>query len=223
MKRVVIGQAGMTLLEVIVVLAVLGALTAAMAPIAFSYIEDGNIRRTQVEVGRLAVAINKMFVDTGRWPFYADGDGTGGYTSGTDAALLTSNAVCSGGNCTDATLPTDGTGGEAWALGSSKLDSIANHLITNTPFGSTDANKDYNTTGLKAWGGPYVDQVPPMDPWQRSLLVSVRNLDPSVAYGSLKWVVVISAGPNGTLETSPETLMTANPVAAGDDILARVR
>ena len=223
MKRDAAAQHGFTLLEIIVVLAVLGALVAILSPIGFGYIEDSNIRRTQVDVERLAIAINKMYGDTSRWPFYADGDGANAYTSGTDAALLTSNAVCAGGICTDSSLPEDDTAGDAWALGSSKIDNIGNQLVTNTPFGSTDADKDYATIGAKAWKGPYVDGLATTDPWQNSLIVNVRNLDPSVAFGSLKWVIVISSGPNGRLETSPEILMTANPAAGGDDIVARVR
>jgi prepilin-type N-terminal cleavage/methylation domain-containing protein len=223
MRRDATAQHGFTLLEIIVVLSVLGALAMMLSPTAFRYIEDGNVRRTQVDAERLAIAINKMYTDTGRWPFYADGDGSGAYTAGTDAALLTSNAVCVDGECTDATLPEDDTAGDAWALGSSTIDNIANQLVTNTPFGSTDANKDYLTAGNKAWKGPYVTQLPTVDPWQNSLIVSVRNLNPAVAFGSLKWTVVISSGPNGRLETSPEALMTANPVAVGDDIIGRVR
>jgi type II secretory pathway pseudopilin PulG len=213
----------MTLLEVIVVLSVLGALMAMLGPIAFTYIEDGNIKRATADANRIAVSINKMYTDTGRWPFYNDGDGSSGYTAGTDAALLTSNAVCSDGSCTDDTLPTDGTSGTAWDLDSSTIDGIANQIVTNTPFGSSDANKDYATAGVRAWGGPYVDRIPSTDPWQRSYIINTRNLNPSVAYNSIKWTVVISAGPNGTLETSPETLLTANPTASGDDIVARVR
>lgn len=223
MGRVRTGQHGFTLLEIIVVLAVLGALAAMLGPIAFGYIEQGNVRRSQGDTQRLAVAINRMYVDTGRWPYLADGDGANGYTSGTDAALLTSNAACTAGTCTDARLPADGTSGSVWALGSSKLENIANQLITNTPLGSTDADKNYTTSGRKAWNGPYIDQLPSTDPWQNSYLVSVRNLDPSVAVSALKWVIVISAGPNGTLETSPDLLMTSNPVPAGDDIVGRVR
>ena len=223
MTRGVDGHHGFTLLEIIVVLSVLGVLAAMLTPVAFRYIEDGNVRRMEVDARRLAIAINKMYSDTGRWPFYADGDGSNAYTSGTDAALLTSNAVCVAGDCTDATLPEDDTAGDAWALGTSRIDSIGNQLVTNTPFGSTDANRDYPLTGPKAWKGPYVDQLPATDPWQNSVIVSVRNLDPSVAFNSLKWVIVISSGPNGRLETSPEVLMTVNPTPAGDDIIGRVR
>src|SRR5688572_27275459 len=107
MRRIAAAQAGFTLFEVIIVLSVLGALTALLGPVVVGYVEDGNIARTETEAKRLATAINKMRADTGRYPFYNDGDGALSYASGTDAALLTSNAVCTGGSCTDATLPDD--------------------------------------------------------------------------------------------------------------------
>jgi len=223
MRRDATAQHGFTLLEIIVVLAVLGSLAAILTPIGFGYIEDANIRRAGVDANRLAIAINKMYTDSGRWPFYADGDGPSVYTAGTDAAVLTSNAVCSGGSCTDDALPSDSTGGATWDLAGDKLDNLRHHLITNTPFGSTDAAKDYVSLGARAWKGPYVDRIPDTDPWQRSYVVNVSNLDPQIALNSLKWVVVLSAGPNGAIETSADALMSANPAPAGDDIVARVR
>jgi hypothetical protein len=137
--------------------------------------------------------------------------------------MLTSNAVCTAGDCADATLPTDGTAGSAWAFGSAKIDNISNHLMSNTPMGSTDPLRDYPTTGTRPWRGPYVDQVPANDPWQRSFIVTVRNLNPGVAAAAMKWTIVASAGPDGVLQTNPDALMTSYPVPIGDDIVARVR
>jgi len=215
--------AGFTLMEIIVVLAVLGALAAMLAPVVFRYIDDANVARAQADVSTLAAGITKMYKDTGRWPFYKDGNDALAYTSGTDAALLTSNgATCTTG-CTDATLPEDGTSGDLWALATAKKDNVANQLVTNTPFGSTASADVYATTGSRAWQGPYVDRVPATDPWGRSYVVNVANADPGVAASSQRWVIVISGGPDGTLETDPTAALFSNAVPVDDDIIARVR
>jgi len=215
-------QSGFTLLEIIVVLAVLGALAAVLTPVVFRYIDDANVTRAKSDAGGIASAINKMYKDTGRWPFYEDGDDNLAYTSGTDAAVLTSNATCVAAVCTDATLPEDETASDTWGLGG-VLDNIGNHLVLNTPLGSAAAGKKYATTGGRAWKGPYVDQIPTTDPWGRSYLVNVANADPTVAEASQKWVIVISSGPDGNLNTSSAAALASNAVPTGDDIIARVR
>jgi len=212
---------GFSILEVVVVLGVLGALASVLAPLVFRYIDDANIQRAHGDVAAMSTAINKMYKDTGRWPFYADGDGALAHTSGTDAVVLSSNATCSMGTCTDATLPVDGTSG-SWGLGG-VIDNIANQIITNTPMGSTDAEKNYNETGARAWQGPYVDRVPSTDAWGRSYVVNIVNANPAVAAASQKWVLVVSAGPDGTLSTSATAALNSNPIPGGDDIIARVR
>ena len=214
-------EAGFTLLEIIVVLAVLGALATLVAPVVFRYIDDANVTRAQSDTGMIAAGINRMYRDTGRWPFYVDGDAALAHATA-DADILSSNAVCADGTCTDATLPTDGTGG-SWDLTAAVKDSLRNQIITNTPFGSTSATQDYNTTGARAWKGPYVDRIPPTDPWGRSYLVNVGNADPAEPAATQKWVIVISAGPDGALETSASSLLASDAVPTGDDIIARVR
>jgi hypothetical protein len=131
----------------------------------------------------------------------------------TDAALLTSNTACTIASADlaacDLTAPVATTG---WTF-TQKADSLTRQLITNA--------SAYPNTGGRAWKGPYVDAIPPMDPWGRSYLVNIANADPDAATN--KWVVVISAGPDGNLETAASTLATANPVAGGDDVIARVK
>ena len=223
MKKIPKNQKGFTLLEVIVVLAVLGALAAILAPSVFRYIDDANIAKARQDVNGMAAAINKMYKDTGRWPFYEDGDGNLPYESGTDPALLTSNSSsCSAVGCSDTTLPDDDTTGDTWGLGGIK-DSIANHLITNTPLGSALAAKKYATTGSRAWLGPYLNQVHSLDTWGRSYVINVPNADPSVASASQQWFLVISAGPDGQLDTDSNELLTTNTPAVGDAIVSRVR
>ena len=215
MKTAIRNQKGFTLLEIIVVLAVLGALSAMLTPVVFRYIDDANRTRAQGDTQTLAAAIQQMYKDTGRWPFYAVGTGKNSYVSGTDAALLSSNSACDLADtdlatCDNAEPVTDS--GTTWVF-TGKADSLARQLITNA--------SSYPTSGGRAWKGPYVDAIPALDPWGRSYLVNIANADPDAATN--KWVVVISAGPDGNLETAADTLGTANPTVGGDDVIARVK
>ncbi len=216
MRNVKRGQKGFTLLEIIVVLAVIGALAAILAPVVFRYIDDANKARAQADTNAIAAAINQQYKDTGRWPFYAVGTNKLAYTSGIDSALLTSSTGCATlgvANVCDTTLPLDS--GTTWALDAAKATSLANHLIKNSP--------SYATDGGRAWKGPYLDRIPALDPWGRSYLVNIANADPTTEGSSQKWVIVISAGPNGTLDSSATATGVSNPSALSDDIVARVK
>jgi prepilin-type N-terminal cleavage/methylation domain-containing protein len=216
MKKVMRRQAGFTLLEIIVVLAVLGALAAMLTPAVFRYIEDANRARVQNDTRVIAGAIQRMYADTGRWPFYASGTGKIAYAAATDAAILSSNGACVNAaaatlaSCDDAEPEVGTSGYVATAL----ADSLARQLITNTGVA-------YLTSGPRAWKGPYLEAIPALDAWGRSYLVNIDNADPDDA--TPEWVVVISAGPDGILDTVLTTLVTGNPSVGGDDVLSRVK
>lgn len=211
-------QNGFTLLEIIVVLAVLGALAAMLSPAVFRYIEDGNRARAQNDVRQIANAVQRFYADTGRWPFYMDGDGAVAYTAGTDAAYLTSESTCDPNDADletcDTELPTAGAG---WTF-TGKADSLERQLIENNDLGGTD-DEPYAATGQRAWRGPYVDGIPDVDPWGRSYLVNIAGVTPSNNYV----VMAISAGPDGIIQTAGNTANATNVVAAGDDVIARIK
>ena len=220
MKPVIHGQKGFTLLEIIVVLAVLGALSAMLTPVVFRYIDDANRTRAQGDTNTIAAAIQQMYKDTGRWPFYKVGTGPLTYAAATDAAILTSNHTgCSSAapvamSC-DTTAPVTGTG---WgSFSTSLVSSLTNQLIAN---GITTA---YSTSGGRAWKGPYLDAIPALDPWGRSYVVNIANADPNTEGSGQLWVIVASAGPDGNLDTTASTAGTANPAVGGDDVIARVK
>src|SRR5437773_8445555 len=114
MKKTVRNQKGFTLLEIIVVLAVLGALAAMLTPVVFRYIDDANLTRAQGDTQTIAAAIQQMYKDTGRWPFYKVGTGPLTIAPATDAATLTSNPACNAAApaamACDTTAPVTGTG-----------------------------------------------------------------------------------------------------------------
>ncbi|MBI3400882.1 MAG: prepilin-type N-terminal cleavage/methylation domain-containing protein [Acidobacteria bacterium] len=219
MKTMKREQKGFTLLEIIVVLAVIGALAAILAPVVFRYIDDAKKAQAQSDTNTITAAIQQMYKDTGRWTFYNNGTGKLTYTSGTDASLLSSNAACGfagAASACDTTIPVDSSTGSSWKLSEGKADSLLNQLSVNGPA--------YATTGSRPWKGPYLDRIPNIDPWGRSYLVNIGNADPSAEGPTTqKWVIVISAGPNGNLETVATTLGNAAPAVVGDDIVARVK
>jgi type II secretory pathway pseudopilin PulG len=155
-------------LEIIVVLAVLGALAAMLSPVVFRYIDDANYARAQADTRVIASAINQMYNDPGRYPYYDNGTGPIAHGS-TDALFLTSNNACNAdppplGSC-DNTRPTVGSGTGWPDLTAWRVQALTSQLIENDP--------GYATSGPRAWKGPYLDAVPALDPWGRSYLVNI--------------------------------------------------
>jgi len=218
MKTIRHNAKGFTLLEIIVVLAVIGALAAILSPMIFRYIDDANRGRAQSDANTIAGAVNQMYKDTGRWAFYKTGTGAISRNSTDDAAILTSSAGCNAAApaamACDTTAPVTGTG---WGdFSTVKAHSLASQLIENDPA--------YSASGSRAWKGPYLDAVPALDPWGRSYLVNIGNANPNEEGPTTqKWVVVISAGPDGNIDTTGNTVVNANPAVAGDDVVARVK
>ncbi len=224
MKKMTKDHKGFTLLEIIVVLAVIGALAAILAPVVFRYIDDARRARAQGDVQKIAEGLNQMYKDTGRWAFFKDGTAKNKYTTGTDAVLLTSNVTCGGqvGSTCDPLLPTDGSNGTKWQLGAI-ADNLSDQLIFDTPFASS-SGVAYATGTTSKWNGPYLIKNPGLDPWGRSYLVNIANADPAKeSFGTQQWVIAISAGSDGILQTDPTQLLTTDPVTSGDDVLYRVK
>jgi len=212
---------GFNLIEMVIVLAITGALLAALAPRAFTYLRDARVTQAQNDANRIAEAIGKFLQDTGVPP-YKNNTTT---TSPKSQVKISGDFDClvsDTGN--DFTTTTDETTGDSWTTagsvnclaGSATRDTLEDHLITNTPGGT--ATKAYIATGKMAWEGPYLPSVP-VDPWGNKYLVNVGKLDPSVSKG----VWVISAGPDGNLETVADASNTSSITAGGDDIIARIR
>ncbi|MDO8794726.1 MAG: prepilin-type N-terminal cleavage/methylation domain-containing protein [Vicinamibacterales bacterium] len=217
MERVTRGQKGFTLLEIIVVLAVIGALAAMLAPVVFRYIDDAKRAQAQNDTNTIASAVQQMYKDTGRWPFYDVGTGALKHAVATDAAVLSSNTACVGTLADDTTAPDVGSSG--MGAGTVICDSLVNQLIKNAGFTTA-----YATTGARPWRGPYLERIPALDPWARSYLVNIVNGDPTTeGFATQKWVIAISAGPDGILQTSATALGSSNPQVAGDDVIARVK
>lgn len=238
--------AGFTLMEIVIVLAVIGTLLAVLTPLSFRYIDDARKAQAQHDVTLIATAIHYMYKDTGRWPFYATGTSSSLRKGTSDFDILTSNPTVTAG----ATLSNDETApapASAFITGwttTLKVDSLTHQLVMNTPGypvwpGVNDPVYEGDPAFTRSsqapgWRGPYLTGVPTTDPWGKSYLVNIGHADPATeTVLAQRWVIVISAGPNGVLDTDADTLATANPPTGdltagaappgGDDLMARVK
>lgn len=193
------GQSGVTLIEMLVVIAIIGIITAVMVPMVTKYIDDARVARAQADCNSMRTAVLGFYKDTGRWP-----DTTGAPNT------LPSNLY---------TIFSAGTR----ALGGGNLgwgDTTASarmriHFVQNNP-GATD----YPLTGERAWRGPYMSEDK-ADAWGRAYEINIRAAYTDTA-AERSAVYCLSAGPNSTFET---TFLQAGSAAVvgGDDIAIRIR
>lgn len=211
---------GFTMIEMALVLGVIAAILAALAPAAFTYIRDAQITQAQNDANQIGRAVHTFMEHTALQPYKNN-------TSNPKVSAKQSGDFdCLYGPGNEFSTTNDSTASDSWTSaagvqcqsGSTTRDTLENHLILNTPAGS--GTKAYVTTGKIAWRGPYLPSVP-QDPWGNAFLVNIGKGDPAAA--TKKAVFVISAGPDGLLDTSSDAARNAVVSASGDDILARIQ
>ncbi len=192
------GTGGFTLIEIVIVLAIIAVLAGIFSPTLTRYVGDARIRKAEVDVQHIGSAIAMMYGDTGHWPIWASGSST--KAADTDFNLLESY---------DGDDPTMDTGITEW---NGAGDTFTDQLIDNAPF--------YPTSGRRAWRGPYIEKIT-ADPWGSNYYANVEFLQPGNV-GGTKPVFVISAGPNKTVETVFD--QTGPSITrGGDDIIFRIK
>lgn len=198
----VIGQAGFTLVEVIVVLSVVLLLTGIAVPMLSGYMEDGRRAKAESEVKVIAAAMMSMNKDVGTFPT-RNGSGTNStlYSLFTGPTMPTANPFVAGHQWV------------TWGMNAARGDLLDNHLNLNTPQSQTAGA--YTTTGSSRWRGPYFAGSTPLDPWGRPYLINVIASFSTHAT-NYKRLWVLSAGPNGRIDTPAAATSTTE--LAGDDI-----
>jgi general secretion pathway protein G len=195
------GARGFTMLEMTVVLAVIGIMSAVLAPMLLNYMDDAKISKAESDVKVIGGTVVKLTRDVAHFPLYKDGTKTTGVVP--DIELLEGP----GNNPVDhATMP--------W-LTTTKKAALEDHLTKNNP-GTTK----YSSSGRFPWRGPYLEKVG-TDPWGNKYLVNIKNADPADSSPKVVWV--LSAGPNGKIETDPNSATDIGPVPGGDDIAIRIK
>jgi len=193
---------GFTLIELAVVLAIIAILAAILTPMVTNYLEQARVARSQADVRTIADAIKLYQRDTGRYPIY---DSFAAY--GTDTVAKADFTTGSG------STPTDGTGGSSWALGTQTATTSLELYLNNNYSGVVVSSFPKAT-----FNGPYIATID-SDPWGNKYFLTAGNL----SRGSANHAFVISAGPDGTLQTSRDIAATANFAASGDDVVAVIK
>jgi prepilin-type N-terminal cleavage/methylation domain-containing protein len=179
----VAARGGFTLIEIVIVIAVIAILAGIATPSIVKNIRDSRIARAKSGTKEIAATLVSFYKDTGHWPT----------TDGTNAVTFLQTDTSA--------MPAADTGVSGW---SGTADSFADQLIDNAPA--------YGTDGEFAWRGPYQTGFG-NDPWDKAFVCNVGNL----SAGSTTPVYVLSAGPDGILQTSAGALLT------GDDIGFRLQ
>ncbi len=195
-KETLVKTKGFTLIELAVVLAIIAILAAILTPMVTNYLEQARVARAQADLRTNADAIKLYQRDTGRYPIY---DSTAAY--GTDTASKADFATSSG------STPTDSSGGSSWALGS-QVATTSLELYLNNNYSGVVVSSFPKAT----FNGPYIAAID-SDPWGNKYLLTAGNL----SRGSANHGFVISAGPDGTLQTSPGGATTPDFSDTGDE------
>ena len=193
---------GFTLIELAVVLAIIAVLAAVLTPMVSGYLDQARVARAQADVRTIADSIKLYNRDTGRWPIY---DSSADYSSDSVPGTSKLEFGTSTGNSP--------TAGSSWALGTTLNTTSLELYINNDRSGVGTAA--FPRAGFR---GPYVGSVD-SDPWGNKYLLNAANLKRS----STNHAYIISAGPNGTLETNRDVATTANVNAGGDDVISLIK
>jgi general secretion pathway protein G len=175
-------QAGFTLIEVIVIAAILAILAGVLVPMVFSQIDQAKEARAEADCKSISSALLTFRKDLGVWP------------------------NLSGAGCGPNTQFLLGLGAQPAELAA--MGFTTDPAVNFKDVLMQDNEECYNSNMYK---GPYLPVVN-ADPWGNAYVLPAGNFDVVLP------VYVLSAGPNGIMETPS---FAVSPL--GDDIGIRVK
>ncbi len=198
------------MIELTVVLAVIVTLALVLTPSITNFINDSRVARARADTQTISAAIIQFYRDTGFFPQWTTANAGGPGTNVNKVDLLVSP-----GNVPSVAAA------NLWTSGTS--DSLERQLLTNAP-----AYTMKTAAATFGWNGPYLSATLGADAWNNRYMVNVGVIDNTqwtqTAGGTTKTAVwVISAGPNGQIETLPNQPITSVTAPTGDDIGVRIQ
>lgn len=190
---------GFTLIEVIVVAAIIAILAGILVPMIFNQIDESKITKAKGECKTLQSSLMTLRKDVGSWPAIR--------VSGSNATLLYAQAS-----------------GVAFAP-AAELAALGYTTGTSVSLRDSLLSKDVDTYAATntTWKGPYIADIG-VDPWEKPYIIDGAGLwmidavTSAVVEDKTTPVWILSAGPNGTFETAKGA-----DVLAGDDIGIRLK
>ena len=187
-------ERGFSMMELVVVLAVIAILSTLITPIITSYVDKAKVNKARSDVKAIATALVQFNTDTKTFPIFKT---PADYPNGAVFEVVVSEGVD----------PAQAGGISGWIVASpGDLKAMLN-----------DNSLQLTTSGRVAWNGPYVGGIGE-DPWGSKYFVTGRALKP----GTLT-AFVLSAGPDRTISTPLDQTRGTAFVIGGDDIVSIVR
>ncbi len=189
---------GITLAEVALTLMVTSALSAVVSPVIGDYVSDARQVQVASDLNTLAVTFTKFSYDARM-------------AGPADRHWLRADVLVGEGLAPAVAAGIDA----AWSgePGQGRVGRLVEHLQSNA-VGYETASAGQPVLGARGWRGPYLTPGIKPDAWGHRYVMNVASW--SQRRGPL---VVLSAGPNGTIETPFDA---PGAVPGGDDVIAVV-